>query len=113
VFLLVVGLGGLRFAVRALAWMTCVDRPARLAFRDALAAFLAGDALGTLSPLGLLASEPTKVLIATVRLPPNAAVSSVAIENVLYFALCRAVGREWRARVPAVCRRHRFDKGGE
>jgi len=84
VFLLVVGLGGLRFAVRAVAWMTCVERPARLAFRDAFAAFLAGDALGTLSPLGLLASEPTKVLLATARLPPSAAVSSVAIENILY-----------------------------
>ena len=84
VFPLVVGLGGLRFAVRALAWMMCVQRPARLAFRDAFAAFLAGDALGTLSPLGLLASEPTKVLLTTARLPPNAAVSSVAIENILY-----------------------------
>lgn len=84
VFLLVVGLGGLRFAVRALAWMTCVERSVRLSFRDAFAAFLAGDALGTLSPLGLLASEPTKVLLATARLPPSDAVSSVAIENILY-----------------------------
>lgn len=84
VFALVVGCGGLRFAVRALAWMTCVERPARLSFRDAYAAFLAGDALGTLSPLGLLASEPTKVLLATARLPPSAVASSVAIENILY-----------------------------
>lgn len=84
VLLFVICLGGLRFAVRALAWMTCVERPARLAFRDAFAAFLAGDALGTLSPLGLLASEPTKVLLAAARLPPSDAVSSVAIENILY-----------------------------
>lgn len=84
VFALVVALGGLRFAVRAVTWMMCVQRPARLEFRDAFAAFLAGDALGTLSPLGLLASEPTKVLLATARLPPSAAVSSVAIENILY-----------------------------
>lgn len=84
IFVIVLGLGGLRFALRALAWMTCVERPARLAFRDAFAAFLAGDALGTLSPVGLLASEPTKILLATGRLPSSVAVSSVAIENILY-----------------------------
>ena len=83
-FLAIVALGGLRFATRALAWMACVEAPHRLRFRMAFEAVLASDALGTLTPAGPLASEPAKVVFISESLPLNTAVSSVAIENILY-----------------------------
>ncbi|MGE3341838.1 MAG: hypothetical protein AB7L71_00265 [Vicinamibacterales bacterium] len=80
----VVALGGARFAIRASAWVRCIESPARITFRAAWAAFLAGDAAGTVIPAGLLASEPTKAFMVADRLPANDAVASIAIENMLY-----------------------------
>ena len=64
-FLLVVLLGVLRFYARARSWMLCATQIGApgLTWRTALGAVLAGDAVGNLTPLGLLASEPTKVLL--------------------------------------------------
>jgi hypothetical protein len=76
-------LGGLRFAARSTAWTVCAQ-PAHLPVPAAFAATLAGDALGNLTPLGLLASEPAKVFIVRDRLPVVAAVASVAAENAFY-----------------------------
>jgi hypothetical protein len=42
---------------------------------------LAGDAVGNLTPLGLLASEPTKVLLVRHTLPTSPALTSVALDN--------------------------------
>jgi hypothetical protein len=84
-FAAVVALGGLRFAARARAWMVCAAH-ARLRFARAFAATLAGDALGNLTPLGLLASEPAKVYFVRGQLPTVVAVSSVAAENAFYMA---------------------------
>jgi hypothetical protein len=78
-------LGGLRFAARSTAWAVCA-RPAHLPVRAAFAATLAGDALGNLTPLGLLASEPAKVFIVRNRIPVVTAVASVAAENAFYIA---------------------------
>jgi hypothetical protein len=101
-FALVVVLGGVRFLVRTRAWMVCAHAVTRARDRasgrpdDATAAprstrtfffaMLAGDALGNLTPLGLLASEPAKVLLVRNRLPTIAAVASVAAENAFYMA---------------------------
>jgi len=52
----------------------------------ALAAFLAGDAVGSITPLGLLASEPTKVLLTRHHLAPREAIASLAVENFVYAA---------------------------
>jgi hypothetical protein len=82
--LVVVFLGGLRFATRALAWIQCVEPPHRLKFRAAFAAVVAGDALGTVTPLGPLASEPAKVAFVRSELPLGAALTALAIENVAY-----------------------------
>jgi hypothetical protein len=57
----------------------------RLPLREAFSVFLAGDAAGNLLPLGLAASEPTKVLLTRDRLPTAAAVSSLAVDNLIYF----------------------------
>ncbi len=82
-FALVVLLGGLRFYARARSWMLCarqIGAPG-LAAAEAFGAVLAGDAVGNLTPLGLLASEPTKVLLVRHRLPTSAALTSVALDN--------------------------------
>jgi hypothetical protein len=84
-YAVVLFLGGLRFAARAKAWTVCA-RPEHLDVSTALAATLAGDALGNVTPLGVLASEPTKVLLVKDRLTLVAAVASVAAENAFYTA---------------------------
>lgn len=82
-FAIVVLLGALRMAFRTRAWMVCAnDR--KLRFRDAFGAWLAGDAIGNLTPLGLLASEPTKILMARTRISVVTSIASVTIENLFY-----------------------------
>jgi hypothetical protein len=83
-FIAIVFIAGLRFALRAIAWSMCVEQPASLPFAPAFAAVLAGDALGNLMPLGLIASEPAKAALVRSRIPLGAAVTALAIENILY-----------------------------
>ncbi len=94
-FILVVLLGATRMACRARAWMICSqDAPQHsstsalqhLRFRDAFGAMLAADALGNLTPLGLLASEPTKIILTRSRISTVTSVASVTIENAFYTA---------------------------
>jgi hypothetical protein len=80
----IVLLGGVRFALRAVAWMLSVEPPHRLPFTDAFCAVVAGDALGNLLPLGPLVSEPTKAAYVRRSVPLGPAVTALAIENVLY-----------------------------
>jgi hypothetical protein len=84
-YVLVVALGGLRFAARAAAWTVCA-KPERLSVVDAFRATLVGDALGNITPLGILASEPAKMLLVRDRMPVVNAVASVAAENAFYMA---------------------------
>ena len=104
-FVVVVALGAVRMACRAAAWRACAA-PARLPMGRALTAVLAADALGNLTPLGLLASEPTKIVLARTHLSTVVSVSSVAIENAFYTAsvLAMLLGGAWlflqRADVP-------------
>ena len=58
----------------------------RLPLGRAFRAFLAGDAVGNVTPLGLVASEPTKVFLARHHLATRDAVASLAAENVIYAA---------------------------
>ena len=107
-FALVVILGASRMAFRALAWMECANHPGSglraaydpldpplppgmttseaLKFGQAFGAILAADAMGNLTPLGLLASEPTKILMTRARITTVTSVASVAIENAFYVA---------------------------
>jgi len=82
-FAAVLALGAFRMACRARAWMVCADDP-QLRFRDAFSAWLVSDAMGNLTPLGLLASEPTKILMVRSRLSTVTSVASVTIENAFY-----------------------------
>lgn len=104
-FAVVVLLGAIRMACRACAWMVCAGDP-QLRFRDTFGAMIAADALGNLTPLGLLASEPTKILMTRSRVSTVTSVASVTIENAFYTASVFVVllGGTWfffqRADVP-------------
>ena len=87
----VLALAGLRFAVRAACWRMCMPPGASLSLGQALSAFLAGDAVGSVTPLGLLASEPTKVLLTRHHLATGESVASLAIENLIYTASVAAM----------------------
>lgn len=80
----IVALAGTRLWLRAKAWTLCTDDPASLPTGDAFRAVVAGDALGNLTPLGLLASEPAKAAFVRHRLSLMAALSGITIENLLY-----------------------------
>ena len=83
-FVSILAIAGARFAVRALAWMRCLEPPHRLKFTEAFTAVLCGDALGNATPLGPLVSEPAKVALVRDRVPMGAAFTALAIENVFY-----------------------------
>ena len=89
----ILGLAGARFFVRACAWRLCMPaRPrlgeggphGRLSIGQAFSAFIAGDAIGNLTPLGMVASEPMKVFLTRHRLATREAVASLATDNLLY-----------------------------
>jgi len=85
-FVPVVLLGALRFFVRARAWVACAARVGAGALQSgrAFAAVLAADAVGNLTPLGLLASEPAKVLLLRPAVATAPALTSVALDNAFY-----------------------------
>ncbi len=80
----ILALGGLRFALRAVGWSLCLEPPARLKFGDAFAAVLCGDAIGNLTPLGPIVSEPAKAAFVRGRLDLAAAITALAVENLYY-----------------------------
>lgn len=82
----ILALAGLRFLIRAESWRLCTPPGTRLTFSRAFGAFLAGDAVGNVTPLGLLASEPTKVFLSRHHLATREAVASLAAENLVYGA---------------------------
>ena len=87
----VLALAGARFAVRAACWRMCMPPGASLSFGQALSAFLAGDAVGSVTPLGLLASEPTKIFLTRHHLATGESVASLAVENLIYTASVAAM----------------------
>ncbi len=90
-FALVLVLSGGRLVVRTLAWMACVEGERRLPFRAALAATIMGEALGNVTPLAMLVSEPSKALFVRDRLPLQRALSAIVVENVFYTATVGAM----------------------
>jgi len=84
--LLVLALAGLRFLIRAECWRWCLAPGTTFPLRRAFAAFLAGDAVGNITPLGLLASEPAKVFLTRHHLATREAAASLAVENLVYAA---------------------------
>jgi hypothetical protein len=105
-FVAVVALGAFRMVCRTRAWMVCANDP-QLRFGDAFRAWMVGDAMGNITPLGLLASEPTKVLMIRTRISNVTSIASVTIENAFYTVsvLIVLLSGTWlflqRANVPA------------
>ena len=79
-------LSGARDAVRAFAWTRAVDGPARLRFLPALRARLAGEALNTLLPMGMVVGEPTKALHVGREVAFGPAATALAVEFAFYTA---------------------------
>jgi hypothetical protein len=85
-FIVICSFGGMRYLLRAVAWRMCLDDPRRLPLRAAFAAAVMGDALGNVTPFGVLISEPSKVAFVRRRVGAGAAISAVTIENLFYIA---------------------------
>ena len=84
-FILVLAISSLRYIVRAVAWVRCVEPPHRLPFRSAVAARLMGDALGNIIPFASVAiSEPSKAVFVKDRVPLLVGLSALAVENIFY-----------------------------
>jgi hypothetical protein len=83
-FLVVLALSAIRMAVRARAWSLCVEDTERFTFGQAFKAYVTGDAVGNVLPLGPLASEGTKALLIRRNIATSAAFSSVVLENIFY-----------------------------
>lgn len=81
-FLAILGLSLFRFAARSLAWITLIARPVPLS--SATAATISGDALGNLSFLSLLVSEPAKAMYITRYVPAADAFAALTAENFFY-----------------------------
>lgn len=84
-FIVVLLISAVRPFVRAVAWTRCFDGGTRLLrVRDAFKAYIAGDALGSLTPLGMVVSEPAKAAFVRDRVPVVASISALAVENLFY-----------------------------
>jgi len=102
-FLLILAVSSIRYIVRAVAWIRCIEPPHRLPFRTAFAARLMGDALGNIIPfVSVAVSEPSKAVFVKHRVPLMVGLSGLAIENIFYalsvvlFGLIAATGgRIW------------------
>ena len=83
-FLAVLLISAARPAIRTLAWTRCFDSAHTLRFGAAIRAYLIGDSLGNLMPLGIVVSEPAKAALVRDRVPLAAAISALAVENLFY-----------------------------
>lgn len=72
----------LRFLLRARAWTLLTGLP--LPTGTTLAAIISGDALGNVTPLGLIASEPAKALYLRHRAEPGHTLAALVAENFFY-----------------------------
>ena len=95
-----------RFAwlCRTRAWMVCANDP-QLRFSDAFGAWLVADAMGNLTPLGVLASEPTKILMVRTKISTVTSVASVTIENIFLHGVGPRRAARRHVAVPAACER--------
>jgi hypothetical protein len=83
-FLLILAISFTRPLARAAAWRLCLDDRRDLPLGSTLAASITGTALGDLTPLGMLLSEPAKAVLVRDRVALVDSVSALTIENLLY-----------------------------
>ena len=84
VFAIVVALGGVRFLLRAAAWMRCLDTPHGLTLGQLFQAVVVGDALGNLTPLSIVVGEPAKGAFLREQAPLARTLPALALENLFY-----------------------------
>ena len=85
-FAVVLLLSGAREVARTLAWMQTIEATARPRFRNAFRARLAGEALNTLLPMGIVVGEPTKASLVGDEMSFAAAFKSLVVEFAFYSA---------------------------
>lgn len=81
-FAAILALMFVRFTLRAKAWLALTTE--RIPLMSAVAATISGDALGNLTPLGLVASEPAKAIYLRHHAPPASTLASLTAENFFY-----------------------------
>ncbi|MEI6245777.1 MAG: lysylphosphatidylglycerol synthase domain-containing protein [Acidobacteriota bacterium] len=81
-FALILGATLIRQLCRTFAWTLLLD--AGVPLRRAFAATMSGDAIGNLTPLSLLASEPAKAMFVREYVAPPRALAALAAENFIY-----------------------------
>jgi Lysylphosphatidylglycerol synthase TM region len=77
-------MGGLRGLIRAAAWRLCLDKEHRATLGSVFSAYLSGDAIGNVTPFGLLISEPSKIALLRPRIDVEASIAALAVENLFY-----------------------------
>jgi len=81
----IIVISAFRILVRAIAWRHCIPIANRsVGLKELIAARLIGDAAGHLTPAGLLASEPARLLVLANKLPIEVATHSLAVETLTY-----------------------------
>src|SRR3954470_3362838 len=85
-FAVILLLSGVRDVVRTFAWTRAVGETESLRFWPALRARLAGEALNTLLPMGMVVGEPTKASQVSEELPFTRAFRALAVEFAFYTA---------------------------
>jgi len=85
-FAAVLLLSGAREVTRTLAWTRTVEGPAPLRFLQAFRARLAGEALNTLLPMGMVLGEPTKASHVAADVPFATAFTALVVEFAFYSA---------------------------
>lgn len=81
-FAAILALSFVRFGLRAHAWVVLTGLAIPL--RSAIAATISGDALGNVTPLGLVASEPAKALYLRRHADPARTLPALIAENFFY-----------------------------
>ncbi len=81
-FAAILALSGARFVLRAKAWIALTGLSIPL--RAAVAASISGDALGNVTPLGLVASEPAKAIYLRHHADPAHTLAALVAENFFY-----------------------------
>ena len=89
-FFAVLLISAFRDVVRTMAWQATIEGSQRLGLLDGWAARIAGEALGNLTPFGVLVSEPTKATFVRRHVPFAVALTGTIIEN-LFYSLAVAV----------------------
>jgi hypothetical protein len=85
-FIVIFLLGAFRHLARAVVWTLCFDDRHSLTIGHAFRAYVAGDAVGNVTPFGVLASEPSKVVFVRERIDTHRAIAALALENLFYGA---------------------------